>query len=75
MNGPFRLLLPLGLAIVVIAALYRVATTAPRKRLRRSVILFGIYAAGLAASALLEWSGARAVVPAFRLVPRSARCC
>src|SRR5439155_19464970 len=42
-NGPFHLLLPLFIAIVVLAALYRLAPKAPRKRLRRSVVLYVLY--------------------------------
>jgi len=42
-NGPFRLLLPLGVAIVLLAALYRLAPKAPRRRLRRSVVLYVLY--------------------------------
>lgn len=43
MNGPFRLLLPLSIAIVVVAAIFRVAPGASRRRLRRSVLLFAFY--------------------------------
>lgn len=39
------LFLPLGIAVVVIAALFRLVPRAPRKRLRRSVILYGLYLA------------------------------
>src|SRR5690242_7726479 len=41
--GGVGLVLPLGLAIVAIAALFRMLPRAPRKRLRRSVILYGFY--------------------------------
>jgi small-conductance mechanosensitive channel/CRP-like cAMP-binding protein len=62
LNGPLRLLLPLFIAIVVLATAFRLATKAPRKRLRRSVILFGIYAALIAAERAFELAG---VAPAL----------
>lgn len=52
MNGPFRLLLPLSIAIVVVAAIFRAAPLAPRRRLRRCVLLFAFYAAAIAAEQL-----------------------
>jgi CRP-like cAMP-binding protein/small-conductance mechanosensitive channel len=62
LNGPFRLLLPLAVTIIVIAALFKLAPRAPRRRLKRSVILFVLYAASIAAAAGLEWLGANATV-------------
>jgi small-conductance mechanosensitive channel/CRP-like cAMP-binding protein len=57
LNGPFRLLLPLFIAIVVLATLFRLAPKAPRKRLRRSVILLGVYTALIAAEQVLVLAG------------------
>jgi small-conductance mechanosensitive channel len=51
-NGPFRLLLPLSIAIVVVAAIFRAAPGAPRRRLRRCVILFAFYAVAIGAEQL-----------------------
>jgi CRP-like cAMP-binding protein/small-conductance mechanosensitive channel len=52
LNGPFRLLLPLLIAIVVVAAIFRAAPRAPRRRLRRCVVLFAFYASAIAAEQL-----------------------
>ncbi len=41
--GSFGLVVPLGLAVVVLAALLRVVRMAPRHRLRSSVFLYGFY--------------------------------
>lgn len=38
-----RLVIPLGLALILIAALFRMRPLAPRRRLRRSVLLFAFY--------------------------------
>lgn len=38
-----RLVIPLGVTLIVIAALFRKRATAPRRRLRRSAILFALY--------------------------------
>jgi len=43
--GSIGLVLPLGIAVVVVAALFRMVPLAPRKRLRRTVILYGLYLA------------------------------
>jgi small-conductance mechanosensitive channel/CRP-like cAMP-binding protein len=59
LNGPFRLLLPLAIIIVVFAALFRLAPKAPRRRLRRSVVLFGLYAASTFLVVLFDWIGTR----------------
>jgi CRP-like cAMP-binding protein/small-conductance mechanosensitive channel len=53
LSGPFRLLLPLFIAIVALAGVFRLLPKAPRRRLRRSVILFGIYVVLLAALQVL----------------------
>jgi small-conductance mechanosensitive channel/CRP-like cAMP-binding protein len=52
LNGPFRLLLPLCIAIVVVAAIFRATPGAPRRRLRRCVLLFAFYAVAIAAEQL-----------------------
>ncbi|MET0593972.1 MAG: mechanosensitive ion channel family protein [Polyangiaceae bacterium] len=57
MNGPFRLLLPLSIAIVVVAAIFRAAPGAPRRRLRRCVLLFAFYAIAIAADQLAALLG------------------
>ena len=58
MNGPFRLLLPLFIAIVAVAALFRLVPRAPRRRLRRSVILFGLYAVLVGVANLMVFASA-----------------
>ena len=40
-----RLVIPLGVALVLIAALFRMRATTPRRRLRRSAILYALYLA------------------------------
>jgi len=62
LNGPFRLLLPLGVAIVLLAAIFRAAPRAPRRRLRRSVLLFVLYALILVATQGLEFVGGKSPV-------------
>jgi len=62
LNGPFRLLLPLAIAIIVLAAIFRAAPRAPRRRLRRSVLLFGLYGFTIAVTHGLEWLGGRSAV-------------
>ena len=57
MNGPFRLLLPLSIAIVVVAAIFRATPGAPRRRLRRCVLLFASYAVAIAAEQLFAFLG------------------
>jgi len=56
------LLVPLFVAIIVLATLFRMAPKAPRKRLRRSVILFGLYAVAIGMMHLLVFAGAAAGV-------------
>lgn len=51
--GSVGLALPLGIAVILVAALFRLMPRAPRKRLRRSVILYGLYLA-LSGVALLS---------------------
>jgi len=57
LNGPFRLLLPLSIAIVVVAAIFRATPGAPRRRLRRCVLLFAFYAVATAAEQLFDFLG------------------
>src|SRR5690606_7272908 len=59
MNVPHGLvrILVLGVGIVVLAALFRGAPTSPRRRLGRSVALFGLYVLLAAGAALLEYAG------------------
>jgi small-conductance mechanosensitive channel/CRP-like cAMP-binding protein len=66
LNGPFRLLLPLLLAIIVVAAIFRASPGAPRRRLRRCVLLFAFYAVATGAEqlfAILEPPFSSASVP------------
>src|SRR5690606_41469532 len=59
MDIPHSLLriLILGAGIVVLAALFRGAPTSARRRLGRSVALFGLYVLLAAGAALLEYAG------------------
>jgi small-conductance mechanosensitive channel/CRP-like cAMP-binding protein len=57
MNGPLRLALPLLVAIVVLAAIFRGVPHAPRRRQRRSVVLFGAYLALIAAHEVVALAG------------------
>jgi small-conductance mechanosensitive channel len=57
LNDPFRLLLPLSIAIVVVAAIFRLAPWAPRRRLRRLVLLFAFYAVAVGAEQLFDLIG------------------
>jgi CRP-like cAMP-binding protein/small-conductance mechanosensitive channel len=57
LNGPLRLLLPLSVAIIVVAGIFRAAPGAPRRRLRRCVLLFAFYAAAIALQALFAFIG------------------
>jgi small-conductance mechanosensitive channel/CRP-like cAMP-binding protein len=56
--GPFRLSIPLFVAIVVLATLFRLLPKAPRRRLRRSVILFVLYSVLLVVVQALTFVGA-----------------
>jgi CRP-like cAMP-binding protein/small-conductance mechanosensitive channel len=49
--------LPLSIAIVVVAAIFRAAPGAPRRRLRRCVLLFAFYAVAIAAEQLFAFLG------------------
>ena len=56
-----------ALAVVVVAGLLRLAPLAPRRRLRRSVILLGFYAAVLILGVALSWTLAPGVVAGLRV--------
>src|SRR5689334_23053492 len=57
---PFRLILPYGALILLIAALLRLVPGVPRVRLRRGVMLFALYVAILGVGATLgEHAGAQ----------------
>jgi small-conductance mechanosensitive channel/CRP-like cAMP-binding protein len=58
LNGPLRLFIPLLLAIVAVAGLFRLVPNAPRRRLRRSVILFVVYVVMLIVVEVLTLAGA-----------------
>jgi small-conductance mechanosensitive channel/CRP-like cAMP-binding protein len=57
LSGPFRLALPLLVAIVVLAAIFRVVPNAPRRRQRRSVVLYAGYLALLGVRELVTLVG------------------
>jgi small-conductance mechanosensitive channel/CRP-like cAMP-binding protein len=61
----WRLLLPAAI-VVLLAAVFRVVPTAPRRRLRRSVLLLGMYAAVAITAALLVRAGFETVAGVFR---------
>lgn len=58
MTDPWLVFAGFVLAVVVVAGFLRLAPLAPRKRLRRSVILLGFYAATMVASLALHWTEA-----------------
>ncbi len=66
-DTPLRFLLPFALAVVAVATLFRVVKSAPRQRLRRGVILFGLYAVVAFVSFALHESGPRSLVAGFRI--------
>jgi small-conductance mechanosensitive channel/CRP-like cAMP-binding protein len=61
MTGALRLLPPFFLGLVLLAALFRVVPRAPRRRLRRSVILLLLYAFILLALFIARWASAEQV--------------
>jgi len=63
-TDPWLVFAGFALAVVVVAGLLRLAPLAPRRRLRRSVYLLGLYAATLTVSALLRWTATGAGVGA-----------
>ena len=56
MTDPWLIFAGFALAVVVVAGFLRLVPLAPRRRLRRSVILLGFYAATLVASLALRWT-------------------
>ncbi len=60
-------LLPLLLALVALAAIIHFVPGAPRVRLRRSLLLFGLYAGVLFAAYPLRWADAGSLVYGFRI--------
>ena len=58
MTDPWLIFAGFALAIVVVAGFLRLLPTAPRQRLRRSVILLGFYASTLVAGLALRWAHA-----------------
>jgi len=58
-------LLPPLLGLIVVAALLRLVNGAPRARLRRSVVIFLLFAGVLFAVHPLRWAGANAVADGF----------
>ena len=65
-DSPFRLILPYGVLILMIAALLRVVPGGPRSRLRSGVLLFGLYLLVLAAGALIGDHAGEGVAAGFR---------
>ncbi len=57
MSGPLRLALPLLAAIIVLAAIFRVVPNAPRRRQRRSIVLFVAYLSLIAVHELIALAG------------------
>ncbi|HEV8246125.1 MAG TPA: cyclic nucleotide-binding domain-containing protein [Polyangiaceae bacterium] len=67
MIGILLEILPLLLGVIVVAALLRFVPGAPRARLRRSVLLFLLYAGVLLASEALRWAHAGALTNGFAI--------
>ena len=67
MTDPWLVFAGFALAIVVVAGLLRLVPRAPRRRLRRSVILLGFYAAILVASLALHWTSAPGLVAGLQV--------
>jgi small-conductance mechanosensitive channel/CRP-like cAMP-binding protein len=66
-TDPWLIFAGLALAVVVVAGLLRLAPRAPRRRLRRSVILLGFYAAVLVLGSALSWTAAPGLVAGLRV--------
>lgn len=58
-----RLAIPLGVAVIALAALFRTVPSAPRRRLRRSVILYGLYVGLVGAGLLASHLGLPSAIP------------
>ncbi|HEY0462867.1 MAG TPA: hypothetical protein VGC79_01605, partial [Polyangiaceae bacterium] len=67
MTDPWLVFAGFSLAVVVVAGLLRLAPRAPRRRLRRSVILLGFYAATLLLGVGLRWTSAPALVTGLQV--------
>ena len=67
MTDPWLVFAGFALAVVVVAGLLRLAPRAPRRRLRRSVILLGFYAAMLLLGVALRWTSAPALVTGLQV--------
>ena len=61
MTDPWLVFAGFALAVVVVAGFLRLVPLAPRRRLRRSAILLGFYAATMVASLALHWTDAPAL--------------
>ena len=67
MTDPWLVFAGFALAVVVVAGFLRLVPRAPRRRLRRSVILLGFYAAVLVLGAALSWTSAPGLVVGLRI--------
>lgn len=67
MTDPWLVFAGFALAVVAVAGLLRLVPLAPRRRLRRSVILLGFYAATLVVSVSLQWTAAPGLVTGLRI--------
>ena len=67
MTDPWLVFAGFALAVVVVAGLLRLVPRAPRRRLRRSVILLGFYASVLVLGAALSWTSAPGLVAGLRV--------
>ena len=67
MTDPWLVFAGFALAVVVVAGLLRLVPLAPRRRLRRSVILLGFYAAILVVNVSLHWTAAPGLVAGLRV--------
>ena len=70
MTDPWLIFAGFALAIVLVAGLLRLAPRAPRRRLRRSVILLGFYAVVLVLGAALRWTAAPGLVAGLQVAAR-----
>ena len=67
MTDPWLVFAGFALAVVVVAGLLRLVPRAPRRRLRRSVILLGFYASVLVLGAALSWTSVPGLVAGLRV--------
>jgi len=66
-TDPWLVFAGFALAVVVVAGLLRLVPRAPRRRLRRSVILLGFYASVLVLGAALSWTSVPGLVAGLRV--------